>query len=266
MPLARAGGPGAPPRRPDRADDTGLEPPIPLLPPSAAAPLTRDQSRMAIGIIIGFLVLALGFAMWGISRIPSLPGLPSTDETGIASPPPTTDPDATAEETGSPTETDTGSGPPDAQTPGQPLSIAGVVDYDPLGDGEERPEELGRITDGDDSTFWGSEGYRNAQFSNLKAGVGVVLDLGEASSISEITLVLPSPASGSLFVTDEERFFTERPAPDELEAVGTFTGEGSVATGVAEGTSGRYVIVWFTEISRSGDWYRARLSGASVTS
>lgn len=255
----------ASPREPVQRDSAGLEPPVPLLPPSAAEPLTRDQSRMAIGIIIGFLVLALGFAMWGVSRIPSLPGLPGGgDETGIASPSPTAGSTETGDVTGSPT--DTGNGPPGTQTPGQPLTIADIVDYDPLGDGTERPEELDRITDGDDSTFWGSEGYRNATFSNLKEGVGVVLDLGESSSVSEVTLVLPSAASGSLFVTDDERFFTERPAPDELEPAGDFSGEGSVTSELADGTAGRYVIVWFTEISRSGDWFRARLAEASVTS
>ena len=36
---------------------------------------------------------------------------------------------------------------------------------------------------------------------------------------------------------------------------------------LADGASGRYVIVWFTEISTGGEqWFRARLAGASATS
>ena len=48
---------------------------MPLLPASTAQPLTREQSRMAIGIVVGFLVLALIFAIWGLRR--ALPDIPA---------------------------------------------------------------------------------------------------------------------------------------------------------------------------------------------
>lgn len=219
---------------------------------------------MAIGIIVGFLVLALGFALWGLSQIPSLPGFSTSGSTSVEDPTPT--PGATSEEGSGGADSD-GDGVPDAAAQGTPLTFVAAVDFDPLGDGAENPEDLPAILDGDESTSWSSEGYRNASFSGLKAGVGVVLDLGQSSTISEVMLTLPLSAGGSIYTTDDQRFFTARPAiGSDMQPAGTFTGEGSVSVPLAAGTQGRYVIVWFTEISRQGDWYRARLAGASATS
>lgn len=244
-----------------RQDDDRLEPPVPLLPPSAAEPLTRDQSRMAIGIIVGVLVLAFAFALWGLSQIPSIPGFSGDDGPLIT---PTEPANEAEEDAGSTDEGDTAPAPDAA---GQPLTFANAFDYDPLGDGEERAEDLPKILDGDDSTYWQSQGYQNATFSGLKPGIGVVLDLGEPSTISEVTLELPIAAKGSIYVTDDDAYADTRPAiKTDMERAGAFSGEGSVSVELAAGTEGRYVIVWFTEVSRSGEWYRARLAGASATS
>lgn len=234
---------------------------MPLLPPSAAEPLTRDQSRMAIGIIVGVLVLAFAFALWGLSQIPSIPGFSGDDGPLIT---PTAPANEAEEDAGSTDEGDTAPAPDAA---GQPLTFANAFDYDPLGDGEERAEDLPKILDGDDSTYWQSQGYQNATFSGLKPGIGVVLDLGEPSTISEVTLELPIAAKGSIYVTDDDAYADTRPAiKTDMERAGAFSGEGSVSVELAAGTEGRYVIVWFTEVSRSGEWYRARLAGASATS
>lgn len=255
--------------RPRAASDYDeLEPPIPLLPPSAAEPLTKDESRLAIGIIVGFLAVALALGLWGLSRLPSsLPGLTSDPGTTMSTPDPETgasgedeDEDDGAEAPG-----DDSAGPPAAA--GQPLTFTQALDYDPLGGGDERPDELPLILDGDESTAWGSEGYRNTAFSNLKAGVGVILDLGSESSISAVNLVLPLDSKGEIYVSSDESLWANRPAlPDDLSPAGTFDGEGSVTVDLADGTSGRYVVVWFTEISSDGQWFRARLAEASATS
>lgn len=245
-------------------DANRLEPPVPLLPPSSAEPLTRDQSRMAIGILIGALVLALAFAVWGLSSMPGLPGLTSGDGQTLTTP--TADDDDPDGATG--TE-DGGDAPPTDAPPAQsqPLTFTAAKDYDPLGDGAENPDRLPRILDGDTESWWGSEGYRNSAFSNLKQGLGIVLDLGESSSVSAVTLELPGATKGTLYVTDDAGYFSDgKPLADDLAKAGEFDGEGSVSTTLVEGSTGRYVIVWFTEVSKDGDWYRARLAGASATS
>ncbi|MGA8045634.1 MAG: discoidin domain-containing protein, partial [Dermatophilaceae bacterium] len=239
-----------------------LEPPIPLLPPSAAEPLSRDQSRMAIGIIVGFLALALVLAMWGLSRIPSLPTLAGSND---AEPTATATPTAGATDGATEGAEDGATDGGDAPAAG-PLAIAAVSDYDPLGDGAERPEELDLIVDDDESTFWASEGYRSSDFSGLKSGLGVILDLGESAAVREVTLDLPSESSGTIHVTDDEGYADGNELGD-LAAGGSFSGDGSVTVTLEQPVTGRYVIVWFTEISDGGEqWYRARLAGATVTS
>ncbi|KAB7745520.1 hypothetical protein GA707_06270 [Nostocoides sp. F2B08] len=261
--LARTGAAGGVAGGVDSRDGDRLEPPIPLLPPSAAEPLTRDQSRMAIGIIVGFLVLALVLAMWGLSRIPSLPTLAGSND-GAPAASPTAGATDDAAEGGEDGESDGGGD--GSAAPSGPLEIAAVNDFDPLGDGAERPEELDLILDGDDSTFWASEGYRSSEFSGLKIGLGVILDLGESADVGEVTLELPSTSSGTIHVTDDSSY-TEGAELGDLAVAGEFSGDGSVTATLDEPATGRYVIVWFTEISDGGEqWYRARLAGATVTS
>lgn len=246
-------------------DPDALDTPVPFLPASAAQPLTREQSRMAIGIVVGFLLIVLLLAVWGLQRaLPDIPALSSTSSGPSATGTPTPGAETTTE-----TDTDTDTdGTPDPPAAGAPLTFTAASDYDPLGDGAERPEDLANLLDGDDETAWASEGYRTATFSGLKPGLGVVLDLGEPTSVSEVTLELPSQSVGRLYVTDDEAYAGgDEPLSEDLAEAGTFDGSGTVTTALADGASGRYVIVWFTEISDGGEqWFRARLAGASATS
>ena len=56
-----------------RADQGDLEAPAPLVP---AEPLTKDESKLALGIVVGFVVLALVIGIYGVSRIGSRSGSP----------------------------------------------------------------------------------------------------------------------------------------------------------------------------------------------
>ena len=257
--VARTGAAGPVATRAQRpvADRDRLEPPVPLLPD--VEPLDRDQSRMAIGIVVGFLVLALGFAMWILSRV----DLPSF---GGSEPSPTmiTTPTDAAEgdSAGDGTQTDDGQAPPAESVA---LTFTGVQDYDPEGDGQERPEELPRILDGDPSTSWGSEGYSTVEFGGLKDGVGLIFDLGETSTISEVTLELVREAGGTVYVSDSELDRSQTPDGQATEA-GTFSGTGTVTAELADGTSGRYIVVYFTDPTSDGSFYRVSVAGASATS
>ncbi|MDO5502112.1 MAG: hypothetical protein Q4G67_02950 [Actinomycetia bacterium] len=248
--------------RPASRDADRLEPPLPLMRAADAEPLTRDQSRMAIGIIIAAILVALGFAMWSLSQLPGLPSLgASGSSTGMVTEEPN------GETPGAQTTETPPAAPPPAPPPStpEPLTFTEAIDYDPLGDGEERPEELPFILDGDAETSWMSAGYASENFAGLKTGLGIILDLGEVSSLSEVTLELPLETTGTIFVSEEaiDRFAIPQ---DQAEAVGEFTGSGTVSTELAEETSGRYVVVWFTDTTREGDWHRVRLGGASATS
>jgi hypothetical protein len=227
-----------------------LDPPLPLLPPETAAPPTRDQSKLVLGIIAGFLAVATILAFWGVSQIGSNSDLgldagatprPTVTVTG----PPTTVPAA-------PTET------PDPQ--GEPLAILRATGFDPEGDRSERNSEAGRVYDGKDSTSWSSEGYASANFGGLKDGVGVLVDLGRSAKVNQVTLQLPSVSDVRVYVGPDRSI-------DGAAQLGTSAGKKGEVVIRAQGepASGQYVIVWFTRISQVSDGrFRATLAEVTV--
>jgi hypothetical protein len=74
-----------------------------------------------------------------------------------------------------------------------PLQIAAVSDFDPVsdgGNGYEYPDEVPLATDGDPSTAWTTLGYDSALLGNLKPGIGLLVDLGEARTVTAVDLTL----------------------------------------------------------------------------
>jgi hypothetical protein len=72
--------------------------------------------------------------------------------------------------------------------------VASYADFDPGGDGRERRSAVPRIADGDPRTFWATESYSGGpDFSGLKEGVGVLVDLGSAQLVGRAQVLLIQP-------------------------------------------------------------------------
>ncbi|MBS4753178.1 protein kinase family protein [Nocardioides sp. zg-ZUI104] len=166
-----------------------------------------------------------------------------------------------------------------------PLRTVDVRDFDPFGeDGAENPESVPNVLDGDVSTTWNTQTYKD-QFGGprgLKDGVGLLLDLGEVREVREVDVRLAGPGESTveLYVSDEP--------PDgapEGEPAATATGAGrltlvpgasttegdagdSTAPGddgsSAEALSGRYVVLWWTALPKVPDGFRAEISEVVV--
>jgi hypothetical protein len=75
-------------------------------------------------------------------------------------------------------------------------------DFDPFGDGEH-PGDIPNAYDGNPDTTWQTQRYNSASFGNLKPGVGLYLDLGEPTSVSELRLALsPEGADVEVYAGD----------------------------------------------------------------
>jgi serine/threonine protein kinase len=76
---------------------------------------------------------------------------------------------------------------PGGRIEGEPLKIVGAADFDPFGrpaPARENPETVRNVFDGRAETFWTTESYKaGPNFSGLKDGVGVILDLGETTEV-----------------------------------------------------------------------------------
>jgi hypothetical protein len=229
-----------------------LDPPLPLLPPETAAAPTRDQSKLVLGIIAGFLVVATMLAFWGVSQIGSKSDL------GLSS---SSTPRPTVTVTGSPTTVP--ATPTETETPdpeGEPLAILRATGFDPDGDRAERNSEAGKVYDGKDDTYWSSEGYASANLGGLKDGVGVLVDLGRSAKVSQVTLQLPDASDVQVYVGPDRSL-------EDATELGTSAGkEGEVAIRAkGEAATGQYVIVWFTKVSQVSDGkFRATLAEVTV--
>jgi hypothetical protein len=219
----------------------GLEAPAPLVP---ADPLTKDESKLALGIVAGFLVLALVIGIWGVSRIganTSLgldgPPAPSTRTT-------TVDPSPSSSEAPTTTPSEGASGAP------EPLAILKVEAYDPEGDGEENNRLTPKVYDGDRGTGWFSENYRSETFGGLKDGLGVIVDLGPNKKPQGVELVLPETADVEVFVGPDNRLEGATKIGEQEDA------DGTVRFDVPADVSGQYVVVWFTKLSTDDEGKR----------
>ncbi|MDT0212605.1 protein kinase family protein [Rothia sp. ARF10] len=230
--------------RPGTGTDTSLEPPAPLVP---AEPLTKDESKLALGIVAGFLVLALIVGIIGVMKIGSntdldFGGVPTKSPTTSATPSGTPSPGASASAGG-----------------GEKLQILAADGFDPQGDGRENGTRAPRVFDGNPETAWQSEGYGSAALGGLKQGVGVVVDLGPNVAARSITLTLGNTADVEVYIGADKTLSGAAKVGAKASA------SGNVTFPVKAGTAGQYVIVWFTKLTQDDNGrYRAVLGEVEV--
>ena len=216
-----------------RTSEDGLEAPAPLVP---AEPLTKDESKLALGIVAGFVVLALVLGIWGVSRI----GANSGDVLGGSAAPATR---TTTVAPSSAAPTASASEPADGATTAEPLAILKVEAYDPEGDGAENNKLAPKVYDGDTGTGWYSENYRSNEFGGLKDGVGVIVDLGPNKKPQSVDLDVPVAGDVEVYVGPDNRLEGATKIGEEKDA------EGTVTFDVPDDVSGQYIIVWFTGLT-----------------
>ena len=227
--------------------DEPVEPPAPLLPASTALAPTHDQSKFVLTVVGIFVVVALGIGACNVRNLGNGISLSAAD-----APRPTVTASAPAVTvTPTPTATPT----PSATASSAPIAIDKASGFDPQGDDKERNSEAARVYDGDKGTSWTSEGYATPSFGGLKKGVGVLLDLGQPTQVTQAVLEL---GSKNLDVTVYA-------SPDGTLDGATEIGSKDGATGTVTLTGPKdlpktdYVIVWFTSLAPDGSRFRASL-------
>lgn len=125
----------------------------------------------------------------------------------------------------------------------EPVEVVSTGAYDPPpGDGEENSDSVRLAFDGDDATSWSTSSYATADFGNLKPGVGIYFDLGEAAELEEIRV--SSVAGGwqaSVRHSDDGRTWSEPGEPETVQAEHSFPTQGSH----------RYWMIWVTRLVRT---------------
>ena len=157
--------------------------------------------------------------------------------------------------------------PPTTQAADEPVAITGTTasDLDPQGDPpEEYPELAPAAVDGDPATAWRTETYFD-QFGpplGIKTGVGLTIDLGSTRDVSRIDLTLVgTPTQVSYFLTD-----VEPTGVAGLTAFESVTADRTkVRTELDDPVTGRYLVVWLTELPEVDGGFRGEVAEVVVS-
>lgn len=144
-----------------------------------------------------------------------------------------------------------------AGAPGGAVDLAAAVvrDYDPMGSPpRENPDQVVNAFDGAPSTAWTTDLYRSERFGGLKAGVGLLVDLGAPTALSVVDVDLTRTGTG-LELRAGDNLGADQAA---LPVVARDDGAAGVAhLTVPPGTTARYWLVWITRLPRDAGQYRA---------
>jgi hypothetical protein len=154
---------------------------------------------------------------------------------------------------------------PNGRDRGQAIQVASVqaLDPEPEGDGDEHGDEAPLAIDGDGSTSWPTEGYRTSDLGGLKEGVGLVLDLGKPTEVSEVTLETSLPGWTFELRPSEDGSSLDDPIPDS-DGETTFEAADGEAIEL-ESVQTRYLTVWIRDLVEDEDGrYRALVSEVEV--
>jgi hypothetical protein len=125
----------------------------------------------------------------------------------------------------------------------------------------DNPQNAQLALAGNPATPWHTSWYATANFGNLRAGTGLLLDLGRPVTVTSARITL-----GSIPGADIELRAGNVPTLAGLQTVATATNAGSVLQLQPAGpVRGRYLLIWFTLLPPDGSGtYQADISGVSL--
>lgn len=112
-----------------------------------------------------------------------------------------------------------------------------------------------------DGSTWKSEHYASAKFGNLKPGIGLLLDLGSARTLTAVTFTAKSsPLTVELRAGDENGG-----DPDAYSKVGSaVTANGDTSLPAGPGGKHRYWLIWVTSLAPDDGQYAATITSVTA--
>ena len=211
----------------------------------------RRHRLVVFGLPLLALLVVIGLAWWFGSSVLSVADSVDGDRASTPS-------------ISAPAAGDGGAGEAEepAPAPGPTATIAAADVFDPFGDGE--PENDNRVPlsfDGDPATTWSTLTYRGSPaFGNLKPGVGVRYDLGEAQPLSGVTIASPSEGATIEIRTAE----TVGQALEDYAVAADGRLGAATDLDFAEPVTARYVMVWVTGLVDVADGFSAELAEVEI--
>jgi cytoskeletal protein RodZ len=211
---------------------------------------TRERRRVRWSAILGVLVLAvLGFASYkfvsGVSHHQAAARSAPARAEGPGSPPASAPAaQGTAQASATPAAPTPSPSSP-APEPVRALTPARVAAFGPagLGDGDD-PQRAALAVAGHPGRPWISQWYATAHFGNLKAGTGLLLDMGRPVTVASVRVWLAGRSGADIKLRAGSK-----PVPSWLPQVAhAANAGGTVPFRLGAPVHVRYLLIWFTKL------------------
>jgi hypothetical protein len=142
------------------------------------------------------------------------------------------------------------------------LEPASASAFGPTGTGSgDNQSSAAAAIDASTATEWRTQWYASAAFGNLKAGTGLLVDMGRPVKITSVRILMDSATGADLTL-----YAGAEPvlADEQVQATASDVG-GNVHLTLARPARARYLVIWFTLLPQdSAGTYRAVIHGIKV--
>jgi serine/threonine protein kinase len=150
----------------------------------------------------------------------------------------------------------------------QPVSAQGFDALNLSDSGDENSNLAANILDGNSQGWATQQYYRSPYFGNLKAGTGLILDLGKPARVSSITVTFGAVPGANVQIKVGS---SDARSPSNLSSMTTVAGQndvsGSYTFTVHHPVEGRYLVIWFTKLppmAQANNKYMAQIFGVAI--
>jgi len=198
-------------------------------------PDRRGTSRALIAVVVVILLIVIGAVVWVVGLRKS----PTTNANGGGGS------SATHSQTGSPPVTTT-------KTP--VLQPVGVTTFNPLGNPSGNTEDPSTAINAieDNGSPWATSDYFGSpNFAGLKAGAGLLIDMGKSVKLSQVTVQFgPGVTKAEIYLGNSgPSLATSSSALSSFQLVsGLVSATGKHTFPVSSDATGRYVLIWLTSL------------------
>jgi len=229
----------------------------------------RERHRMRwLGLLAVLVLAVLGFAVYkfasGAGHAHPAAAAPSPAPAGGGTPAAASASAARAQASTAQASTAQASPTAASSAPPAPVALtpASVAAFGPDGtvDGDN-PQQAAGATGASSASAWSSDWYATADFGNLQAGTGLLLDMGRPVTVTSVRLSL-GPVPGADFQVRAG----DTPVLADLGQVASSSGAaGQVQLSLSAPVHARYLLIWFTKLPPdSSGTYQVSVYGISV--
>jgi serine/threonine protein kinase len=159
-----------------------------------------------------------------------------------------------------------------AHTSASTIAITPVAahGFDPLSQsdsGDENTDMAANMLDGN-SQGWATQQYYTTFFGNLKAGTGLILDLGRPVSVSSITVTFGTIPGANVQIKVANSDARSKSNLASMQTVANLNDvSGSTTFTVQHPVQGQYLVIWFTKLppmAQTPNRYMAQIFGVAI--